>query len=194
MRYFEEREKAEEREKRRKKWKSGFSDDAELFSSEVAVEEIAVHESTGFFCEIGIYLCSRIKVLKCDYLYSVRIRLVVCCFAELLSSPLLSGGFQVLGRARKSRTSSADLRDLADEARSREKDSYLHSERAPVVTSDPTGRTVSTCRAFRSDGKETSPKEPNKQIVAAKSNSSEGAEEATHAKLHLTRSNESKWR
>ncbi|KAI0497917.1 hypothetical protein KFK09_021155 [Dendrobium nobile] len=91
-------------------------------------------------------------------------------------------------------TSSADLRDLADEARSREKDSYLHSERAPVVTSDPTGRTVSTCRAFRSDGKETSPKEPNKQIVAAKSNSSEGAEEATHAKLHLTRSNESKWR
>ncbi|KAI0491645.1 hypothetical protein KFK09_025905 [Dendrobium nobile] len=44
MRYFEEREKAEEREKRRKKWKSGFSDDAEPFSSEVAVEEIAVHE------------------------------------------------------------------------------------------------------------------------------------------------------
>ncbi|KAI0520115.1 hypothetical protein KFK09_007586 [Dendrobium nobile] len=44
MRYFEEREKAEEREKRRKKWKSGFSDDAEPFSIEVTVEEITVHE------------------------------------------------------------------------------------------------------------------------------------------------------
>ena len=44
MRYFEEREKVEEREKRRKKWKSGFSGDAELFSSEKTVEEIAVRK------------------------------------------------------------------------------------------------------------------------------------------------------
>ncbi|KAL0924607.1 hypothetical protein M5K25_005451 [Dendrobium thyrsiflorum] len=70
----------------------------------------------------------------------------------------------------------ADLRDLAEEAREREKDSYLHSERPPVVASDqnvvtcdPTGRNV---------------------VEGAKSNSNEGAKEATRAKLYLTPCNE----
>ncbi|PKU70459.1 hypothetical protein MA16_Dca013495 [Dendrobium catenatum] len=45
---------------------------------------------------------------------SVLVPLVVCCFAELLSSPLLSGGFQVLGRARKFRTRFQSLIRLDD--------------------------------------------------------------------------------
>ncbi|PKU86695.1 Cytokinin hydroxylase [Dendrobium catenatum] len=52
MRYFEEREKAEEREKRRKKWKSGFSGDAELFSSKETVQEIAVRKEN---CVNSVY-------------------------------------------------------------------------------------------------------------------------------------------